>query len=400
MTAEKHPAAETFFIDIDHSARRKWNQNVCGDAYVSQRFENEGRLIAVLADGLGSGIKANILASMTAQMALRFVAAGSDVRRFSEVMMESLPICEVRRIGYSTFTIVDCDQEGIVRVVEEGNPEFVLMRGARHESVPYEIMTSKGFPDRHVRVYETTLGAGDRLVVCSDGVTQAGMGTVSHRLGWREEGLREFLTDTLLRDETISSRELSRLVVEESMAKEANGMPMDDTSCLTMYFRQPRRLLVLSGPPYDESRDAEFAALLAAFPGRKAICGGTTANLVARELGSRLDLDMNDADRRAGIPPASRMDGVDLVTEGIVTLTQVAQRLENPRDGYGTDTAGRLIDLLLDSDFIEFLVGTRINEAHQDPALPADLELRRNIMRRIAGVLRVGHLKRIAMSFI
>ena len=400
MTPREHPGNETFFIDVDHAARRKWNQNVCGDAYASRRFENEGRLIAVLADGLGSGIKANILASMTAQMALRFVAAGIDVRRFSEVMMESLPVCQVRKIGYSTFTIVDCDQEGVVRVVEEGNPEFVLMRGGRPESVPYEVMTSKLFPDRHVHVYEMSLGAGDRLVACSDGVTQAGMCAARHPLGWRGEGLREFLVYSILRDETISSRDLARMVVEESMSKEPNGMPMDDTSCLVMYFRKPRKLLILSGPPYDDARDAEYAAIFDAFPGRKAICGGTTANLVARELGCRLDLNMNEADRSAGIPPASRMDGVDLVTEGIVTLTQVAHRLEDPQGGGGKDTAGRLIDLLLDSDSIEFLMGTRINEAHQDPTLPADLELRRNVMRRIAAALRVRHLKEITMSFI
>ena len=400
MMSNHRRAGETFFIDVDHAAECKWNQNVCGDAFASRRFENEGRLIAVIADGLGSGIKANILSSMTAQMALRFVAAGSDVRRFSAVMMNSLPVCQIRRIGYSTFTIVDCDQEGVVRVVEEGNPEFVLMRGSRPEKVPYEVMTSKRHPDRHVRVYEMTLDAGDRLIVCSDGVTQAGMGTMRHRLGWRDEGLREFLSDAILRDVTISSRELSRQVVEESMRKEPNGLPMDDTSCMVMYYREPRRLLVLSGPPYDDSRDGEYATVLDTFQGRKAICGGTTANLVARELGCSLELDMNEADRRVGIPPSSRMDGVDMVTEGIVTLTRVAERLESHTHEYGCDTVGRLIDLLLDSDAIRFMVGTRINEAHQDPSLPADLELRRNIIHRIAEMLRNRHLKEVNISFI
>ncbi len=389
---------DELFIDVHHFARRKWNQNVCGDAFASRRFPNEGRLLAVLSDGLGSGVKANILASMTAHMALRFMAAGSDLMRSCEVMMESLPVCQVRKISYATFSIVDCDQEGMTRVVEEGNPDCILMRGESPDEIPARILTSRRFPNRHMRLAETSMAAGDRLVVCSDGVTQAGIGTPAYRLGWRREGLREFLVDAIVANPTISSRELSQAVVEASMEREPNGLPHDDTSCLVMYFRQPRRLLVLSGPPYDEDRDAECARILDDFPGRKAVCGGTTANLIAREWGANIDTELPA--RGSKLPPCSRIDGVDLVTEGVLTLTQAARRLEDGEFGESDDPADRLIDLLLDSDTIEFLVGTRINEAHQDPNLPVDLEIRRNILKRIAAVLGEKYLKKTEIRFI
>ncbi len=389
---------EPLFIDVHHHSCKKWNQNVAGDAFVSKRFHNEGRLIAVLSDGLGSGVKANILASMTANMALRFVAAGTDILRFCEVMMESLPVCQVRKISYATFSIVDCDQEGLTRIVEEGNPEFILLRGAQPEEAPCRVLTSKRFPNRHMRIAETSMNAGDRLIVCSDGVTQAGLGTLSYKLGWRRDGLSDFAVEKIRDNPTISSRELSEAIVEESMSLEPGGKPYDDTSCLVMYFRHPRRLMVLSGPPYDEERDAECAATLDAFPGRKAICGGSTANLIAREWGCRIDTELPK--RGSKLPPCSIIDGVELVTEGVLTLTQVARRLEDGDIAPSDDPAGRLIDLLLDSDAIEFLVGTRINEAHQDPNLPVDLEIRRNIIKRIANALSDKFLKTTSIRFI
>ncbi len=390
---------DELFIDIEHYAERKWNQNVCGDAYLSKRFENEGRLISVLSDGLGSGVKANILACMTAHMALRFIEAGTELLRSCEVMMESLPVCQVRKIAYATFSIADCDAEGAIRVVEEGNPEFVLLRRDVPEEVPpARVVTSRLFPDRHLRITDTQLRAGDRLVLCSDGVTQSGTGTLAYPLGWRREGLADFLAEAVRMNGEISSRELARAVVEEAMGLEPNLQPNDDTSCVVLYFRTPRRLMVLTGPPYDPDRDGECAARLDEFPGRKAVCGGTTANLLAREWGARMEVE--NPQPGSSLPPCSILSGVDLVTEGVLTLTTAARRLESGGPAGNGDAADRLLDLLLDSDDIEFLVGTRINEAHQDPTLPGDLEIRRNVVKRLAGVLRERYLKRTKVRFI
>ncbi len=386
------------FIDVHNYQRRKWNQNVCGDAFTSRRFDNEERLIAVLSDGLGSGVKANILSSMTAAMALKFFSANKDILRSAEVIMETLPVCQVRKISYATFSVVDCDLEGTARVVEEGNPEFILLRGGIEERVKPIILESKRFPDRRLHVSEMSMSPGDRIIVCSDGVTQAGMGTPGYPLGWRRESLVDFAEGMIREDPTISSRRLSQAVVEASIETEPLGKPLDDTSCLVLYFRTPRRLMVFSGPPFDPARDAECGSILDSFPGRKAICGGTTANLVAREWGCRIDTQLPK--RGCKLPPCSQMDGVDLVTEGVLTLTQVARRLEEPECADRDEPADRLIELLLDSDAIEFMVGTKINEAHQDPNLPVDLEIRRNIIKRIAAVLSERYLKKTSIRFI
>lgn len=324
-------ADEALFIDVHHFARRKWGQNVCGDSFVSKRFDNEGRLIAVLSDGLGSGVKASILSSMTARMMLRFAEAGSDLLRSCEVMMESLPVCRERRISYATFSVVDCDMEGWTRLVEEGNPNALVMRGGSAEDVAARVVTSRLFPDRHMRVTEVGMKAGDRLIVCSDGVTQSGIGTAGWPLGWREEGVREYVESRIGAEPEVTSRELARGVVEEAMGVEPGGRPQDDTSCFVLHFRRPRRLMVLTGPPYDADRDGECAAILDGFVGKKAICGGTTANLVAREWGVDIRVDLPKPGGR--LPPCGEMAGVDLVTEGVLTLTEAARRLENGTAG-------------------------------------------------------------------
>jgi len=169
-------------------------------------------------------------------------------------------------------------------------------------------------------------------------------------------------------------------------------------TCGVIYFRRPRNLLLLTGPPYDKSRDAEYARKLAEFAGKSVICGGTTAGIIARELGREIRMDLKSLSD--DIPPLSVMDGVDLVTEGILTLTRAARMLEEQKTLPAHDPAARLASVLLESDVIEFVVGSRINEAHQDPKLPMDLEIRRNIVRRLAGVLEKNYLKETSITCI
>lgn len=156
--------SETLFIDVDCAQKCKTGQQICGDAFASKRIEEQERLIAVLSDGLGSGVKANILASMTATMALKFVSADFNFTRAAEVIMNSLPICQVRKISYATFSIADCTLEGRARIVEEGNPPFILLRdGIDFPTVP-ETIASKNFENRKMRVTEVRLQPEDRLI--------------------------------------------------------------------------------------------------------------------------------------------------------------------------------------------------------------------------------------------
>jgi hypothetical protein len=379
------------FVEVDCRQRHKASEHICGDAFASTRLGAEDRVITVLSDGLGSGVKANILSSMTATMALKFVAGNRDIVRASEVIMDSLPICRVRRISYATFSIIDSVLHGRTRMVEQGNPAALLIRAGQVYPLERRTLTTARWRDRELQVSEFETRPEDRLVVFSDGVSQAGLGNPQWKLGWRSEGCADFVRRTLRDEPEISARRLADAVVREAVAKEPGGVAHDDVSCAVLYFRRPRRLLLMTGPPFDAQRDREVAGRIDRFPGRRVVCGGTTSSIVGRELGRTIHMPLDAP--RADLPPVCRMQGADLVTEGILTLTRAAQYLEAGPGPYPADAAGQLAELLHESDQIEFLVGTRINEAHQDPSLPVDLEIRRNIVKRIAQAMESRYLK-------
>ena len=157
------------FIDIDCCQVKKYNQNAFGDYFVSKRYPDEAKLIAVLSDGLGSGIKANILSCMTATMLLRFVENQQiPIRQAAEIVMNSLPVCKIRKISYSTFSIIDVNDEGQAKIIEEGNPEFLWIRNNEIMTPSYETIPSKTFKNRCLKSYKINLQLGDRLIFCSE----------------------------------------------------------------------------------------------------------------------------------------------------------------------------------------------------------------------------------------
>ncbi|MEL7642295.1 MAG: SpoIIE family protein phosphatase [Solidesulfovibrio sp.] len=387
---------EEVFVEVEAAQRNRYGEDICGDAFKTLRLADEGRTIAVLSDGLGHGVKASILSLMTATMALKYTASDTDIVRAAEVIMDALPVCQVRKISYATFTVVDIRADGGARVVEMDNPPITLVREEQAVNLDFEEVSSPRYNDRVIRVYDLALRPGDRLIFTSDGITQAGLGSERLRLGWRIKGCREFALEEVARDPKISARSLSQKILAQGLRQEPFQRAYDDMTAAVIYLRRPRRTIILTGPPYAAGRDKEFAEALGDFDGRKIICGGTTANIVGRELGRAI----RDSLRGGGggdIPPAADMDGVDLVTEGILTLTRTAQLLESDETPREKNPATLLYNILLDSDSIEFVVGARINEAHQDPNLPIDLEIRRNIIKRIRNVLEGKYLKETTM---
>jgi serine/threonine protein phosphatase PrpC len=385
------------FVDMGYCQCRKHGQDTCGDAFKYRKIPEEHRLVAVLSDGLGSGVKANILATMTAAMALKFAAENTELVRSAEIMMSALPICSVRKTSYATFTILDTALNGSAHIVEMGNPPFLLIREGRGVQVPYHDVDSPKWENRTMRVYDFEVYPEDRLVLFSDGISQAGMGSKAYPPGWKVQGCLEFIESTIDARPGISAHELADAVIREALQKEA-GLAGDDMTCAAVYYRVPRRMLLFTGAPYDRSRDAECAAMLAAFEGDKAVCGGTTAEIIARELKRQVKMNLSTA--AGDLPPESEIDGINLVTEGIFTLTRTAQYLEGDAGVNRRNAAGELVEILLRNDIIEFVVGTRINEAHQDPNLPVDLEIRRNIIKRLAQVLENKYLKEVNIRYV
>ena len=385
------------FIDIDCHQVKKYNQNAFGDYFVSKRYPDEEKLIAVLSDGLGSGIKANILSCMTATMLLKFVEKEEiPIRHAAEIVMNSLPVCKVRKISYSTFSIIDVNDEGDAKIIEEGNPEFLWIKNGEVMTPSYETIPSKTFKNRCLKSYKIKLEMGDRLIFCSDGVTQCGLGNGKLKLGLRREGLIDMVLKRIKEEPDISSSDLSEYIIKQTKMIETNGLPKDDISACVLYFREPRKSLIFTGPPFNQKHDAEYAQMFANFQGKKAICGGTTANLLSRELNRPITMDTKISIGK--LPSCSFMDGVDLVTEGILTLTETLERLEDGK--WDVDNAaGKLIEFLLDSDCINFLVGAKLNQAHYNPALPVEIEIRKNIIRKMAAVLQDKYFKRVNIQF-
>lgn len=385
------------FIDVDSCQVKKYNQNAYGDYFVSKRYPDEGRLIAVLSDGLGSGIKANILSCMTATMLLRFIEDEQiSIKKAAKIIMNSLPVCKVRHISYSTFSAVDCNDEGDVKIVEEGNPEFIWIRNNEVMKPDFVIIKSKTFKNRQMKVYKLKLRLGDRLIFCSDGVTQSGLGGGRLKLGLRREGLIVLVKDKLTEHPDISSTELAQYIVQQAINIETNRKPKDDISACVMYFREPRESLVFTGPPFHQNKDAEYAQMFANFKGKKAICGGTTANLLSRELNRPVTMEKTISIGK--LPACSYMEGVDLVTEGVLTLTKASEYLESGIFDID-NAAGKLVKFFLDSDCINFMVGAKLNQAHYDPALPIEIEIRKTIVKKIAAVLQDKYLKKVNVQY-
>lgn len=389
------------FIEVDFAQQSKAGQGAPGDVFVSKRLTQEGGLVCVLADGLGSGIKANVLATLTATMAMKYARSDMNIRKVAQIIMATLPVCSQRKIGYSTFTIIDIRSNGQIRVVEHDNPPFVLLHGDRVQRVSKQdfAIETAGLGLRRLFYSRFQAEQGARLIVYSDGISQSGMGSRSMPLGWTDPSTVGFLTNRVRSAPDISARQLCRAAVAQALNNDGHTAK-DDISCAVINLRTPRKLLVLTGPPIDKTRDKRLGRMVAEYPGRTAICGGTTANIVARELGRSVEVDLRYID--PDVPPASRLPGVDLVTEGTLTMSRAAELLKNRTDPeqLRNNAAVQLVDAFLQSDIIEFVVGTKINEAHQDPNLPVELDIRRNLIRQIVGILNEKYMKQASCEFI
>jgi hypothetical protein len=389
------------FIEVDYCQVAKERQLIGGDVFLSQKLRDEDRVVAVLSDGLGSGVKANVLATLTATMAMKYTASNAmDTMRSAETIMNTLPICSVRKISYSTFTIVDIDATGKTRIIEHGNPSFLLLRPDGEPEIRQTNHQLKHWNDRVVCESEFQASLGDRIVFFSDGVSQAGTGENATPLGWGHEAVRDFVANRLSYSRFISARDLARAIVDEAIRADRKSAK-DDVTCAVIYFRNPRKLLIATGPPFAEESDAELARVVDQFKGRKVICGGTTANIVGRVLEKEIAMTL-DGRLDPRIPPTATMDGIDLVTEGTLTLGEVARILESgiELDRLPPNGARRLTQMLLESDIVQFVVGTRINEAHQDPNIPVELDLRRNIVKRISHQLEQAYLKQTSIRYL
>jgi hypothetical protein len=390
-----------FFIEVNSQQRNHQGERICGDVFLSENVREEKRIITVLSDGMGHGVKANILATLTSTMALNFAREHKEPDHIAEIIMNTLPVCSVRKISYATFSIIDIESDGRVNILEYDNPACIILRGSQPFEPDWkEVVLDKGI-NAGKRLHKCSIypAKEDRIILLSDGVTQSGMGSDAWPLGWERDSVQQYAASLVASEKSISAAALAGKIV--NMAYKNDGFEAkDDISCAILYFRDPRKLLICSGPPYEEEKDRELAARVSGYTGKVILCGGTTADIVARELDRKIidELIFEDPD----LPPESFMEGIDLVTEGILTLQKVNELLKVYKNSVklGKGPADKIVKMIMESDEINFIVGTRINVAHQDPTLPVDLEIRRTVVKRIARLLEDRWLKQVSIEYI
>ena len=390
-----------FYIEVGSALRNHVGERICGDTFLSEKIKEEGRTVIVLSDGMGHGVKANLLATLTATMALNFTKEHKDAHKIAEIIMNTLPVCSERKISYATFTIVDIEEDGQTTILNYDNPETIIMREKEHFYPEWQNITleDQQHKDKEIRACTFKARKEDRILLMSDGITQSGLGRGKYLLGWGQENVEQAVYDQINEQPDISAVKLASVITNRAHANDGY-QAKDDSSVVVVYCREPRRLLLSSGPPFEKKKDRELAGVVEKFNGKKIICGGTTADIVSRELSIPIEdtLEFDDPD----LPPISYMEGIDLVTEGILTLSKTAGILENynSRTELGKGPADKIVREILESDEIHMLAGTAINVAHQDPNLPVELEIRRSVIKKIARILEEKFLKEVSLRYI
>ncbi|MFW5820655.1 MAG: SpoIIE family protein phosphatase, partial [Bacteroidota bacterium] len=249
-----------FHIDVNCSQKNYGEERICGDVFLSRKIQEEDRTIVVLSDGMGHGVKANVLATLTSTMALNFTSEHKEPEKIAEMIMNTLPVCSERKMSYSTFTILDIEPDGRVTILEYDNPQTIIMRKNKVFDPNWNcvIMQSDKNAGKEIKSCSFYPQKEDRIIVCTDGISQAGLGTDKHPFGWGMDNMREYAGRLIENNPRISARRLAGKIV--TMAHKIDGyFSRDDTSTAVIYFREPRKLLVCTGPPYEEENDRKLA---------------------------------------------------------------------------------------------------------------------------------------------
>ncbi len=389
-------------VEIDVQQKKPAGEIACGDVFQSNIIKEEDRTILVMSDGIGHGIKASVLATLTATMALKYTKLHTKPEVAAGIIMEALPKSSDGKENYATFTIIELEHDGKVRIINYDNPPVLIIRnGSLFQPREYELkIRGEANLGKLLRCREFIAHKEDRIIFMSDGVPQSGLGNERFPMGWGMESVENFILNQVERMPNISATKLSRKILNQAIMND-NFAVKDDTTCGVIYFREPRKFMLITGPPFYKIKDYDFVGRIQDFEGKKIICGGTTAEIIARELGLEVKIQHLEKNLHA-LPPVASMKGFEMITEGILTLGKVEDILEN----YNSDTKledsppERVVKLLLQHDLIDIILGTRINWAHQDPEQPLELELRKFVVKRIVKILVYKFFKKVNVEYI
>lgn len=341
----------------------KAGEELCGDSVIIRSGPDS--FVAVLSDGLGSGVKANILSTLTAEIAAHLFDAGSTVEEVMQTLVETLPECSVRKLAYATFAVLTVKNGREASLVEFDSPTLILVRDGAVLDIPF---TTREVNGRSIREARFALQEKDYMVMITDGYEHAGLGGI-YRLGWGWKNIA--LAVQRFCRTGVDAFKLTQ-ALSKTCLKLYDGKPGDDSTVISMRVRPSVSVCILTGPPADKANDGQAVSRIMAAEGAKIICGGSTSQMAARILNEELQVDWippwkraEDKPRKKGSPPTAFLKGLDLVTEGILTLGQAVDLMRQartiddlPRDD---DAATRLARYLLAADDIHLIVGSAIN---------------------------------------
>lgn len=373
---------ENLFFEIASAQINKFNEELCGDSIISHK--NGVSSTVILSDGLGSGVKANILATLTSRIISVMLKNGCDLDDVVETLIETLPTCSYRKLAYSTFSVAQLHNSGKVHLVEYDNPPAILVKNNKIFPIKYDTLNIRG---KNINEAVIPLELGDWLILMSDGEVHAGIGGVWN-LGWSWERIAEFIERII--QKPLTAHELAYELT--NIAKQLYAdKPGDDTSVAVIKIREKRKIKVLIGAPTKKDLDKFVVNRFMNEDTKKIVCGGTTSNIVGRVLGREVGVDMDSI--KPGIPPIGTIKGIDLVTEGIITMSSILKELKKEKEiplqvlDRNHDGVSLLMKEFLNSDEITFLVGQSMNPAHQNPGIPKEFGLKTKITEDIAKYL-------------
>ncbi len=383
--------------DIGYKSVNHYGEELCGD-HVDVVEENENSTVIVLADGLGSGVKASILSTLTSKIISTMMAAGLPIEECVSTIAATLPVCSVRGVAYSTFTIIHLLNNEIAEIIQYDNPQVIVLRDDVEYDYPKTEMNIGG-----KKIYRTTLKLreNDIFIAMSDGCPHAGIGGM-YNFGWKREEIVGYME--ALAPGGYTAKNMSTALVDEC-ERLYGHKPGDDTTACVVKVRKRVPMNILFGPPSNRDDCNRMMSLFFSKEGKHIICGGTTSSIAAKYLGKPLKASLNF--ERSDVPPIAELEGVDLVTEGVITINRV---LEYAKDYLGENEqyeqwsfkrdGASLISRLLfeEATDINFYVGRAINPAHQNPDLPINFNIKMNLVEELSKCLKLMG-KRIKVSY-
>ena len=384
--------SEIGYLSINH-----YGEELCGD-HIDVVEGGENSSIIVLADGLGSGVKASILSTLTSKIISTLMAAGLSIDQCVATVAATLPVCSVRKVAYSTFTIMHIVDNEYAEIIQYDNPSVFMLREGKLFDFNREEMT---IGDKRVYRSKIQLQENDLFVAMSDGCPHAGLGT-DYNFGWQMQDIIDFVET--MECAGYNAKTLATLIIDQCN-KLYGGKPGDDATACVVRIRKRNPMNVLFGPPKNPDDCNKMMALFFSKEGKHIVCGGTTSAIAAKYLGKELRPTLNF--EKPDIPPIAEIDGVDLVTEGVITVNRVwdyaKDLLEDNRLHeeweFGRDGASLIAKLLFEeATDINFFVGRAVNPAHQNPNLPINFNIKMNLVEGLSECLnRLG--KRVKVSY-